>query len=93
MKITNYTEWKQAVLSEFTKLADVSYYLNENGTERMLAFDTLICLYQYCDTPEELLSWIENKEDLDENDIKSLNSGHVASAINALRRIARAKEE
>ena len=89
MKVTNYTEWKQAVVAEHKKLAEVSYYLNENGKERMAVFDTMSGLANYCDTPEELLAWFDSKEDLNKYEVAYLESGHAAPAISALRKIVK----
>ena len=58
--VTNYAEWKAAVTAEHKKLAEVSYYLNDNGKERMRVFSILANLAQFCETPEELLAWIES---------------------------------
>lgn len=87
MKATNYVEWKQAVNAEYAKLTEVSYYLNEKGRERLNAFRTLDNLADFCATPDELLAWIDSKEELDRYDIANLESGHAHHAINALRRI------
>lgn len=59
----------------------------------MDAFATLGNLADFCATPEELLTWIESKEGLDKYDVAHLESGHVMSAISALRRIVKAGEE
>lgn len=91
MKVTNYAEWKQAVSSEHKKLFNVSYYLNENGKERMNAYDTLLGMSELCRTPEELVEWIDSKEGLGKHDAAYLESGHVSPAIAALRRIIKAQ--
>lgn len=93
MKVKNYEEWVQAVNAEHRKLSELSYYLNEGGRSRMDAFATLGNLADFCATPEELLTWIESKEGLDKYDVAHLESGHVMSAISALRRIVKAGEE
>ena len=85
--VTTYDEWKKAVLKEYTKLSDVSVYLNDSGKERIRVFDTLGNLSDFCATPEELLNWIETKENLDAEEIAHLESKHASSALNALRKI------
>ena len=82
MKVKNYTEWKQAVSAEHRKLSEVSQYLNEKGMERYLAFAALENLSAFCDTAEELLTWIDSKAGPTKCD--------TASAISALRRIVNA---
>ncbi len=54
--VTNYAEWKAAVTAEHKKLAEVSYYLNDNGKERMRVFSILANLAQFCNAPEDLLA-------------------------------------
>ena len=51
--VANYAEWKSAVTAEHKKLVEVSYYLNDDGKERMRVFDTLGTLSSLCQTPEE----------------------------------------
>ena len=70
--VTNYIEWKAAVTAEHKKLVEVSYYLNADGKERMRVFDILGTLSSLCRTPDELLGWIESREDFDESDVLSL---------------------
>lgn len=89
MTVTNYAEWKAAVAAEHKKLFEVSHYLNENGEERKRVFSTLTSLADFCETPEELLAWIESKEGLDKYDVAAVESGHDTLAIKALRRIAK----
>lgn len=91
--VTDYTQWKAAVTAEYKKLAEVRYYLNENGKNRLRAFVTLITLSDYCSTPEELLAWIDSKERLEKYDVGHLESGHVMSAVSALRRIVKRTRE
>ena len=86
--VKNYTEWKQAVVKEHTKLVEVSFYLNEAGKKRMRVFDILSGLAFLCETPQELLTWIESKEGMDKHDIAYLETGHAQAAIHALRMIA-----
>ena len=93
MRAKNYEEWLQAINAEHRKLSEISYYLNEKGVERMRAFGTLGNLADFCATPQELVSWIDGKEGLDKHDVANLESGHIMSAISALRRIAKAGEE
>lgn len=92
MKVKNYEEWLQAVNAEHRKLSEMSYYLNDKGVERMRAFGTLGNLADFCATPQELVAWIDGKEGLDRYDVVSLESGHISSAISALRRIAKKEE-
>lgn len=87
--VTNYAEWKAAVTAEHKKLAEVSYYLNDNGKERMRVFSILANLAQFCETPEELLVWIESRDGFDKYDVAAVESGHATLAIKALRRIAK----
>lgn len=89
MTVTNYAEWKAAVASEHKKLFEVSHYLNENGEERKRVFSTLTSLADFCETPEELLAWIENKDGLDKYDVAAVESDHARLAIKALRNIAK----
>lgn len=93
MKVTNYTEWKSAVSGEHRKLVEVSYYLNEDGKERMRVFDTLGNLAAFCGTAEELLAWIESREDFDQSDVSAVESCHARLAIRSLRNIAKKSEE
>ena len=93
MKVTNYSQWKSAVSDEHRKLVEVSYYLNEDGKERMRVFDTLGNLAAFCGTAEELLSWIESREDFDQSDVSAVESCHARLAIRSLRNIAKKSEE
>ena len=85
--VTSYAEWKQSVSKEKAKLSDVSEYLNDSGKERVRVFDTLGNLADFCATPEELLKWIESKEELGAEEIAHLESKYASAALNALRRI------
>ena len=89
MTVTNYAEWKAAVAAEHKKLFEVSHYLNENGEERKRVFSTLTSLADFCETPEELLAWIESKDGLDKYDVAAVESDHARLAIKALRNIAK----
>lgn len=70
------------------KLVEVNYYLNDNGKERMRVFSVLENLAAFCETPEELLAWIESREGFDKYDIASIESGHATLAIKSLRNIS-----
>ena len=85
--VKTYDEWKQAVVKELAKFVEISFYLSDAGKERMGAFDTLSDLANACETPDELLKWIESKKDLEQREIASLESGHAQPAIRALRKI------
>ena len=87
--VTTYAEWKRAILKEQAKLSDVSEYLNASGKERICVFDTLGNLSDFYATPEELLDWIETKENLDAEEIEHHESNHASAALNALRKIVR----
>lgn len=91
--VTNYAEWKAAVAAEHKKLFEVSHYLNENGEERKRVFSTLTSLADFCETPEELLSWIESREGFHKCDVMAVESAHAILAIKALRRIAKKADE
>lgn len=85
--VKTYEEWKKAVVAEHKKLAEVSYYLNESGKERMGAFDTLSGLAGYCETGKELLEWFDSKEGLNECEVAYLESAHARQPIACLRKI------
>lgn len=87
--VTNYAEWKAAVAAEHKKLVDVDLFLNDDGKERMRVFDILGTLASLSATPEELLAWIESKEDLDKSEVAAVESDHARLAIKALRNIAK----
>lgn len=87
--VTNYIEWKAAVAAEHKKLAEVSYYLNDNGKERMRVFSILANLSQFCETPEELLAWIESRDGFDKYDVSAVESCHATLAIKSLRKIVK----
>lgn len=91
--VTNYAEWKSAVTAEHKKLVEVSYYLNDDGKERMQVFSTLVSLAHFCETPEELLAWIESRDGFDKYDVSAVESGHTALAIKSLRKIAKKVEQ
>ena len=91
--VTNYAEWKAAVTAEHKKLAEVSYYLNDDGKERMRVFNILGNLAAFCGTPEELLAWIDSREDFDQNDVAAVESDHATLAIKSLRKIAEKVEQ
>ena len=86
--ITSYDDWKAAVDTEHRKLYEVSHYLNDNGKERMRVFSVLENLAAFCETPEELLAWIESREGFDKYDVAALESGHATIAIKSLRNIS-----
>ena len=87
--VTSYDEWKAAVTTEHMKLVEVNYYLNDNGKERMRVFSVLENPAAFCETPEELLAWIESREGFDKYDIAAIESGHATLAIKSLRNISR----
>lgn len=87
--ITNYAEWKAAVTAEHKKLFEASHYLNENGEERKRVFSTLASLADFCETPEELLAWIESRDGFDKYDVAAVESGHATLAIKSLRKIVK----
>lgn len=87
--VANYAEWKSAVTAEHKKLVEVSYYLNDDGKERMRVFDTLGTLSSLCQTPDELLAWIESREDFDGSDVSAVESCHARLAIKSLRKIVK----
>lgn len=87
--VTNYIEWKSAVSAEHKKLFDASYYLNENGKERKWVFSTLENLSQFCETPEELLAWIESRDGFDKYEVAAVESVHAILAIKSLRKIVK----
>ena len=87
--VTNYAEWKAAVAAEHKKLVDVDLFLNDDGKERMRVFDILGTLASLSTTPEELLAWIESKEDFDKSEVAAVESDHARLAIKALRNIAK----
>lgn len=90
--VTNYAEWKAAVAAEHKKLVDVDLFLNDDGKERMRVFDILGTLASLSTTPEELLAWIESKEDFDKSEVAAVESDHARLAIKALRNIAKNQE-
>lgn len=92
-KVTNYVEWKAAVTAEHKKLAEVSFYLNDNGKERMRVFNILENLSQFCETPEELLAWIESRDGFDKYDVFALESSHATLTIKSLRKISKKIEQ
>lgn len=91
--VTNYAEWKAAVTAEHKKLAEVSYYLNDNGKERMRVFSILANLAQFCETPEELLAWIESRDGFDKYDVSAVESAYATLAIKSLRKISKKAEQ
>ena len=91
--VTNYAEWKAAVAAEHKKLAEVSYYLNDNGKERMRVFSILANLAQFCNAPEDLLAWIESRDEFDKYDVSAVESGHATLAIKSLRKIVKKAEQ
>ena len=91
--VTNYAEWKVAVTAEHMKLAKVSYYLNDNGRERMRVFSLLGNLATFCETPEELLAWIESRDGFDKYDVSAVESCHARLAIKSLRNIVKKDEK
>lgn len=93
MVVSNYSEWKSAVTAEHKKLVEVSYYLNDDGKERMRVFDILGTLASLSVTPEELLAWIESKEDFDKSEVAAVESDHARLAIKALRNIVKKAEQ
>ena len=93
MKVTNYAEWKAAVAAEHKKLFEVSHYLNENGEERKRVFSTLTSLADFCETPEELLAWIESRDGFDKYDVSAVESAYATLAIKSLRKIAKKAEQ
>lgn len=93
MAVSNYSEWKSAVTAEHKKLVEVSYYLNDDGKERMRVFDILGTLASLSVTPEELLAWIESKEDFDKSEVAAIESDHARLAIKALRNIVKKAEQ
>lgn len=90
MKITNFEEWNKNVTEEYTRLADVSYYLNEKGLERMHTFESLSDMGSLCYTASELLKWIESGEYKQDytGDIDILNAKDAKLAISCLRTLA-----
>ena len=90
--VTNYEEWKAALSAEQRKLQEVSYYLNDDGKERLRVFDTIGNLAYFCATPEELLSWIESRDNFDKYDVAAVESRHASLVIKALRKIAKKAE-
>ena len=93
MKITTYTEWKQAVNAEYKKLREVHDYLNEKGKKRYLAFATLDNLTYFLETAEEMLDQIERKEGLNRYEMEALEGFDAALPIKALRRLVKQKEQ
>ncbi|MCI7157977.1 MAG: hypothetical protein MR999_00915 [Flintibacter sp.] len=87
--VANYAEWKSAVTAEHKKLVDVDLFLNDDGKERMRVFDILGTLASLSVTPEELLAWIESKEDFDKSEVAAVESDHARLAIKALRKIVK----
>ena len=85
--ILQYFQWKDAIRAEYLKLSEVSFYLSEDGKERLQVFDLLDTLASYfTDTAAELL------EQLDSNDVaddvaEMLKSKHSSAPIKALRKI------
>ena len=75
--VKTYDEWKAACENEHFRLSEMSYYLNPNGKERMLAFGLLLNLTGYCDSGKERLDWIDTKDGLQKEDIKLLETGHA----------------
>ena len=51
----------------------------------MRVFDTLGTLSSLCQTPDELLAWIESREDFDGSDVSAVESCHARLAIKSLR--------
>ena len=70
MTIKTFEDWKYSVEKERKKLREVKDYLNETGLERYETYSLLDDLSCYCETPQELLQWIESKEGMEEYDIK-----------------------
>ena len=85
--VQSFEEWKKACENEHFRLSEMSYYLNQNGQERMLAFGLLLNLTGYCDSADELLDWIESKEGLEREDIRLLETDHANHLIHSLRRL------
>ena len=88
MKVVTYADWKQAVAEQCAKLRGVLPYLNSDGKERFDAFYTLEQFAFVCDSAQELVDWIDDKEAMTSADIASLASKHVTGAIKKLRAIA-----
>ncbi len=82
MKIKNYEEWRAAVHKERLKLEGASFYLNQDGKERLSAFTTLADVMDFFDDPNELLSEIQRCS------CEGIKSPHVSQALNALKKIA-----
>jgi hypothetical protein len=91
--VKTYDEWKAACENEHFRLSEMSYYLNPNGKERMLAFGLLLNLTGYCDSGKELLDWIDTKDGLQKEDIKLLETGHASHLIHSLRRVVEQEYE
>ena len=89
MTIKTFEDWKCSVEKERKKLREVKDYLNETGLERYETYSLLDDLSCYCETPQELLQWIESKEGMEEYDIKHLECGHAALPVSALRRLTK----
>lgn len=88
-KIVTFEDWILAVKAEYKRLADVSLYLNEEGKARKAAFYTLIDMAGFCTSANELIEWIDSKDDfLDDQHAEILESRHAQFPINKLRRVA-----
>lgn len=74
-------------------LAEIRFYLNDNGQERMRVFKLLSNLACYFDSAQEMVAWLDDKTNQDEEESKLLASSHARSPINALRNIAKAEAE
>ena len=83
----DYFEWCESVRAEYLKLAEVSYYLSEDGKERLMVFDLLDTLaLSFADTAEDLLRMLEDRNC--EDDIAEImESKHIRLPLMALKRI------
>ena len=83
----DYLGWCDAVREEYQKLAEVSFYLSDDGKERLMVFDLLDTLaLSFAETAEDLLQMLEDRNC--EDDIAEImESKHIAAPLKALKRI------
>lgn len=83
-----FNEWFKGAIAEHAKLAEVSIYLNQEGRERLDAFDVLTDIASNCKTAADTLVMIYDDNDVTTEERALLNCSHTEVWLRELQKIA-----
>lgn len=86
--VKNFEDWKAVVQAEYKKLSDMESYLNNSGKNRKFVYGSILNMACYCSSAQELLNWISDPMQLEDDDKRAVTDPNALHPLNALKKLA-----